>query len=74
MYAQLRKIFKIDNGIFGIEQQKTEFQLLTNEEHVIVKIDKSLLKFEMEEVKNCMIKWAENFGLNIQMKQWEMCG
>lgn len=31
------------------------------------------LRFEMEEKqdKECIVKWAKNFGDNIQMDQWE---
>lgn len=67
------KDLKVDNRAFGIEQQKKEFEveLCAYGEHVIVKMYKPLLKLEMVNNKDYMIKWAKNFKHNILMKQWE---
>lgn len=33
-----------------------------------------MLKFETEEqFKDCMVKWGEIFGYNIQLEQWQKC-
>lgn len=51
----------MDNKIFGIEQ-KTKFkvELCTNDEHLYIQMYTFLSKFEMEEVKDSMKKWAKN--------------
>lgn len=58
----------------GIEFDKMEFEneLHTNDEHVINKIYKHLLRFELkeEQAEECMVKWAKNFCYNIQMDQF----
>lgn len=51
-----------------------EFEELgRNDEHVIAKMHKLLLRFESEEeqIKYCMIKWATSFGYCLQMHTWE---
>lgn len=63
----------MDKRLYDFEQYKTEFEtkLYTNYGHVIAKIYKLLLKYQREQVKECLIKWAKMFGYNIQMVQWE---
>lgn len=47
--------------------------LYANDKHVIAKMYKFLLSFEIEEqVKECMIKWARNLGYNIQYTDGSM--
>lgn len=57
------------------EYPKSEFEkeLCTNDYHVITKMYALLLKFETEkgQVKESMVKWAENAGHDISMHQRE---
>ena len=50
-----------------------EKELCNNVDHLISKMHKMLLKLNTEEaqVKECMVKWAQIFGYNVQMEQWE---
>lgn len=77
-YVRLLERFKADKRIFDFEHGKTEFEvdLCRNDEHVIVKMYKLLLKLEREgeQVKDWMIKRAKNFVHNIQMEQWQDMG
>lgn len=71
-YAQLLERFKVDKWLYGFEETKAVFEteLCTNDDHVIAKIYGLRLKYETEEqVKKCIIKWARNFGHDIQMEQ-----
>ena len=74
-YTQIKQRFKIEEKNGGFEQAESEFgiALCTNDEHVIAKLYKLLLKYETEDeqVKDCMIKWAQNVGHNILMEEWE---
>lgn len=51
---------------YDFEQNKTESEteLCTNDEHITIKMYKPLLKYQIEEeqMKECMVKWAKNFG------------
>lgn len=75
LYAQLSEIFKLDNKMSGLDKSRIIFEteLCTNVQHVIAKLYKLLLKFEMEKehVKGFMTKWFRNFGSSIQMNLWE---
>ena len=73
---QMSERFKMDRKkARGFEHANSEFEraLCRNDEHVITNIYKLLLRSETEEeqVKKCMIKWAQNVGHSIPMAQWE---
>ena len=72
---QLMECFKLDKKKYRFVNETTNFenQLCMNDELIITKMYKMLLQLNMEDeqVKDCMIKWARNFGYNIMMEQWE---
>uniref|UniRef100_A0A8D0KLK4 Reverse transcriptase domain-containing protein n=1 Tax=Salvator merianae TaxID=96440 RepID=A0A8D0KLK4_SALMN len=75
MYTQLMDVFKEDKRRmnFELERQKWEEKLEKEERGIVGVLYDFLLKIELEQeqVKDCMIKWAQNFGYNISMDQWE---
>lgn len=62
-YLQVTERFKVDKKLYNFEHDKTifEMELCTNEEHLISKIYKLLLKLETKDklVKICMISWGK---------------
>lgn len=54
--AQLLERFKIDNPLYGFEENVYEMELGTNDEHLIAKMYKLLLKYEREQLKACRTK------------------
>lgn len=73
-YLQISERIKVAKRLYGFEQAKTtaETQLYRNDEHVIAKMCRLLLKFETEEkqVQESMLECAKHFGYSIQMEQW----
>lgn len=54
----------------GTEVQQVPF-FFKFSDSAITKMYEILLKFEEEEVKECMVKWAKNFGHDIHIEHWE---
>lgn len=57
------------NNKKSIGKIESETELCKNDDYIIAKRYKLLLKYEMEEEKVCMVKWTKNFGYNIHMNQ-----
>ena len=73
-YYQLFEIFKKDKQIgFDVEVSKLEKELLKNKVKIISKMYRLLLDYKVmdEEVKATMIRWAQDVGHAIMMKDWE---
>lgn len=72
LYAPLRERFNIYKKMPEIKQYKTPFEneWWTNDEHVIAKMYKHLLRIETED-EQVKRKWAMHFGYNIYMNKWE---
>lgn len=61
-YVQFTKRFKTDKIFYGFKQNKTETELYSNDEHVIVKM-------LLPKLRESMIKRAKKFGYNTPVGQ-----
>uniref|UniRef100_A0A803TW33 Reverse transcriptase domain-containing protein n=1 Tax=Anolis carolinensis TaxID=28377 RepID=A0A803TW33_ANOCA len=72
-YRQLRESFNKDRKQGFMDKETFWDRIMTSEKKVITKLYRQLLEWATEEetVKECMTKWAVNFGRTIRMEQWE---
>uniref|UniRef100_A0A803T4S6 Reverse transcriptase domain-containing protein n=1 Tax=Anolis carolinensis TaxID=28377 RepID=A0A803T4S6_ANOCA len=72
-YAQIKEKFVIDNKVGFCSNEKFWDKILQSDKKEITKIYDKLLEWTnaAEEVKGCMVKWAQNIGHTITIAEWE---
>uniref|UniRef100_A0A803TR72 Reverse transcriptase domain-containing protein n=1 Tax=Anolis carolinensis TaxID=28377 RepID=A0A803TR72_ANOCA len=72
-YAQIKESYTKDKQTGFNDVENTWDKLLRNDKKSITKLYNKLLEWstEIEGIKNCMTKWAQNIGRPIKLSEWE---